>query len=168
MRTEASSPTGDRRKNEGAAPVPPERRGEIQCLVCLKWFASLESVRPHCRRYHEGRGVSVTVKRGRPQEDAPDDLPLSAFSCPTCGFQCHSKHGPTRHRIVSHGFRPDVVKPSQRGQCEETSMHLLSCPALKSLRCHFGVDGGDVEKMCFMQKLAKYLLAVERFCPQRP
>ncbi|KEG05342.1 hypothetical protein DQ04_23271000, partial [Trypanosoma grayi] len=97
-----------------------------------------------------------------------DDLPLSAFSCPTCGFQRHSKHGLTRHRIVSHRFRPDTVKPSQRGQCEGTSMHLLSCPALKSLRCHFGVDGGDMEKLCFMQKLAAYLLAVERFCPQRP
>ncbi|KEG07828.1 hypothetical protein DQ04_08721030 [Trypanosoma grayi] len=168
MGIEASSPTDGRLKNEGAAHLPPARRRETQCLVCLKWFAAIESVRPHCRRYHEGHGAPVTVKRWRHQGDAPDDLPLSAFSCPTCGFQCHSKRGLTRHRIVSHGFRPDVVKPSQRGECEGAGMHLLSCPALKGLRCHFGVDGGDMEKLRFMQMLAKYLLAVERFCPQRP
>ncbi|KEG06618.1 Tbingi protein [Trypanosoma grayi] len=168
MRTEASSPTDGQLKNEGAAPLPPERRREIQCLVCLKWFASLESVRPHCRRYHEGHGVPVTVKRRRLHEDAPDDLTLSAFSCPPCGFQCHSKHGLTRHRIASHGFRPGVVKPNQHGQCEETGMHLLSCPVLKSLRCHFGVDEGDMWKLCFMKEFATYLLEVKRLCPQRP
>ncbi|KEG05641.1 hypothetical protein DQ04_19761000, partial [Trypanosoma grayi] len=136
-------------------------------MVYLKWFASIDSVRTHCRRFHGGQGVPITGKHRELQEDAPEELPPTAFICPTCGFQRHSKHGLTRHRIVNHGFRPDTVKPSQRGQCEETSMHLLSCPALKSLRCHFAVGGSNMEKLCFMKKFAQQVLALERLCSQR-
>ncbi|KEG08689.1 hypothetical protein DQ04_06631000, partial [Trypanosoma grayi] len=85
---------------------------------------------------------------------------------PRADSSATAKYGPTRHRTFSHRFRPDLMKPSQRGQCEETSMHLLSCPALKSLRCHFGADGGDMEKLCFM-KFSRCLLAVERLRPQQ-
>ncbi|KEG06543.1 hypothetical protein DQ04_13411000, partial [Trypanosoma grayi] len=68
--------------------------------------------------------------------------------------------------LFSKSLRTGIVPQSRRHGIIilllETSMRLLSCPALKGLRCHFGVDGGDMEKLCFMQKLAKFLLAVER------
>ncbi|KEG06167.1 hypothetical protein DQ04_15541010 [Trypanosoma grayi] len=67
MRTEASSPTDDQRENEGAARLPPERRGETQCLVCLKWFAAIGSVRTHCRRFHEGQGFDQRENAGGPR-----------------------------------------------------------------------------------------------------
>ncbi|KEG07192.1 hypothetical protein DQ04_10601000, partial [Trypanosoma grayi] len=149
-------------------PPPQAQRKETQCMVCLKRFTTIDPARSHCKRYHEGQGMPTAGKPRGLQENAPEELSLTAVSYKTCGFQRHSKCGLTRHHIVSHGFRLGTLKPSQRRQCEGTSLHLLSCPAFKSLCCHFAAGGGNMEKLCFIQKFAQYLLAREMLCPKRP
>ncbi|KEG06881.1 hypothetical protein DQ04_11791000 [Trypanosoma grayi] len=168
MRTEAPSRTNGQLKNEGAAPLPPARWRETQCLVCLKWFASLESVRKLCRRYHEGHGVPVTVKRRRLHEDAPDDLPLSAFLCPACGFQRHSKHGPTRHRMASHGFRSDIVENKPTWTVRRDEHAPIELPRTKKSTVSLWGGWGRHGEAVLSAEAGKFLLAVERFCPQRP
>ncbi|ORC85488.1 Tbingi protein [Trypanosoma theileri] len=62
-----------------------------------------------------------------------------------------------------HGYQPIRAHISQRDECEETDLHLLSCPALHPLRVQFAiVDDVPLMKLCFSKWLAKFLIAVER------
>ncbi|ORC81338.1 Tbingi protein [Trypanosoma theileri] len=88
------------------------------------------------------------------------DLP--ALVCPTCGHQCMSKSGLTLHRMSQHGYKPTRAHTSQRDQCEETALHLLSCPALHPLRVQFAIVDVPLMKLCFSKRLAQFLIAVER------
>ncbi|ORC91439.1 Tbingi protein [Trypanosoma theileri] len=76
---------------------------------------------------------------------------------------CMSKSGLTLHRMSRHGYQPIRAHTSQRDECEETALHLLSCPALQPLRVQFAiVDDVPLMKLCFSKRLAKFLIAVER------
>ncbi|ORC83552.1 Tbingi protein [Trypanosoma theileri] len=76
---------------------------------------------------------------------------------------CVSKSGLTLHRMSRHGYQPIRAHTSQRDECEETALHLLSCPALHPLRVRFAiVDDIPLKKLCFSKLLAKFLIAVER------
>ncbi|ORC91888.1 Tbingi protein [Trypanosoma theileri] len=97
------------------------------------------------------------------------DLP--ALVCPSCGHQCMSKLGLTLHRMSRHGYQPTHTHTSQRDECDETALHLLSCPALHPLRVQFAiVDDIPLKKLCFSKRLAQFLIAVERnyAMPQTP
>ncbi|ORC84633.1 Tbingi protein [Trypanosoma theileri] len=62
-----------------------------------------------------------------------------------------------------HGYQPTRAHTSQRDECDETALHLLSCPALHPLRVQFAiVDDVPLMKLCFSKRLAKFLIAVER------
>ncbi|ORC91872.1 Tbingi protein [Trypanosoma theileri] len=62
-----------------------------------------------------------------------------------------------------HGYQPTRVHTSQRDECEETALHLLSCIALHPLRVQFAiVDDVPLMKLCFSKRLAQFLIAVER------
>ncbi|ORC90652.1 Tbingi protein [Trypanosoma theileri] len=62
-----------------------------------------------------------------------------------------------------HGYQPTHAHTSQRDECEETALHLSSCPALHPLRVRFAiVDYVSLMKLCFSKRLAKFLIAVER------
>ncbi|ORC85445.1 Tbingi protein, partial [Trypanosoma theileri] len=52
----------------------------------------------------------------------------------------------------------------QRDGCEETALHLLSCPTLHPLRVQFGIVDVPLMKLCFSKQLAIFLIAVERSC----
>ncbi|ORC81344.1 Tbingi protein [Trypanosoma theileri] len=89
------------------------------------------------------------------------DLP--ALVCPPCGCQCMGKSGLTLHRMSRHGYQPIRAHTSQRNECEETALHLLSCPTLHPLRVQFAiVDDIPLMKLCFSKRLAKFFIAVER------
>ncbi|ORC86719.1 Tbingi protein [Trypanosoma theileri] len=88
------------------------------------------------------------------------DLP--ALICRTCGHQCMGKSGLTLHRMPRHGYQPIRAHTSQRDECDETALHLLSCPALHPLRVQFAiVDDVPLMKPCFSKRLAQFLIAVE-------
>ncbi|ORC91253.1 Tbingi protein [Trypanosoma theileri] len=62
-----------------------------------------------------------------------------------------------------HRCHPIRTHTSQRDECEETALHLLSCPALHPLRVQFAmVDDIPLMKLCFSKLLAQFLIAVER------
>ncbi|ORC80609.1 Tbingi protein [Trypanosoma theileri] len=62
-----------------------------------------------------------------------------------------------------HGYQPTRAHTSQRDECEETALHLLSCPALHPLRVQFAiVDDIPLMKLCFFKWLAQFLIAAER------
>ncbi|ORC85361.1 Tbingi protein [Trypanosoma theileri] len=62
-----------------------------------------------------------------------------------------------------HGYQPIRAHTSQRDECDETALHLLSCPALHPLRVQFTiVDDIPLKKLCFSKRLAQFLIAVER------
>ncbi|ORC82258.1 Tbingi protein [Trypanosoma theileri] len=62
-----------------------------------------------------------------------------------------------------HGYQPTHAHTSQRDECDETALHLLSCPTLHPLRVQFAiVDDVRLMKLCFSKRLAKFLIAVER------
>ncbi|ORC86993.1 Tbingi protein [Trypanosoma theileri] len=74
-----------------------------------------------------------------------------------------SKSGLTLHRMSRHGYQPTRAHTSQRDECEETALHLLSCPTLHPLRVQFAiVDDIPLMKLCFSKRLAKFLITVER------
>ncbi|ORC88115.1 Tbingi protein [Trypanosoma theileri] len=74
-----------------------------------------------------------------------------------------SKSGLTLHRMSRHGYQPIRAHTSQRDECEETALYLLSCPALHPLRVLFAiVDDVPLMKLCFSKWLAKFLITVER------
>ncbi|ORC82525.1 Tbingi protein [Trypanosoma theileri] len=74
-----------------------------------------------------------------------------------------SKSGQTLHRMSRHGYQPTRAHTKQRDECEETALHLLSCPALHPLRVQFAiVDDVPLMKLCFSKRLAKFLIAAER------
>ncbi|KEG09145.1 hypothetical protein DQ04_05721010 [Trypanosoma grayi] len=114
------------------------------------------------------KGFPQQENAGGSKRMLPRKYPLLPLYARRVGTSGHSTDGLTKHRVVSHGCRPGAVKPSQRGQCEEKSMHLLSCPALKSFCCRFALGEVKVEKPCFTKKLSQYLLVVERLCSRQP
>ncbi|ORC86875.1 Tbingi protein [Trypanosoma theileri] len=62
-----------------------------------------------------------------------------------------------------HGYQPIRAHTSQRDECDETALHLLSCPTLYPLRVQFAiVDDVPLMKLCFSKRLAQFLIAVER------
>ncbi|ORC91508.1 Tbingi protein [Trypanosoma theileri] len=62
-----------------------------------------------------------------------------------------------------HGYQPIRAHTSQRDECEETALHLLSCPAIQPMRVQFAiVDDVPLKKLCFSKRLAQFLIAVER------
>ncbi|ORC84102.1 Tbingi protein [Trypanosoma theileri] len=76
---------------------------------------------------------------------------------------CMSKSGLTLHRMSRHGYQPTHAHTSQRDECEETALHLLSWPTLHPLRAQFAmVDDVPLMKLCFSKPLAQFLIAVER------
>ncbi|ORC85721.1 Tbingi protein [Trypanosoma theileri] len=76
---------------------------------------------------------------------------------------CMSKSGLTLHRMSPHGYHPIRAHISQRNECDETALHLLSCPALHPLRVQFAiVDDIPLMKLCFSKRLAQFLITVER------
>ncbi|ORC85700.1 Tbingi protein [Trypanosoma theileri] len=76
---------------------------------------------------------------------------------------CMSKSGLTLHRMSRHGYQSTHAHTGQRDECEETALHLLSCPALHPLRVQFAmVDDVPLVKLCFSRRLAQFLIAVER------
>ncbi|ORC83336.1 Tbingi protein [Trypanosoma theileri] len=75
---------------------------------------------------------------------------------------CMSKSGPTLHRMSRHGYQPIRAHASQRDECEETALHLLSCPTLHPLRVQFAiVDDVPLMKLCFSKRLAQFFIAAE-------
>ncbi|ORC91284.1 Tbingi protein [Trypanosoma theileri] len=75
---------------------------------------------------------------------------------------CMSKSGITLHRVSRHGYQPTRAHTSQRDECEETALHLLSCPALHPLRVQFTIVDVPLKKLCFSKRLAKFFISVER------
>ncbi|ORC87782.1 Tbingi protein [Trypanosoma theileri] len=73
-----------------------------------------------------------------------------------------SKSGLTLHRISRHGYQPTQAHTSQRDECEETALHLLSCPALHHLRVQFAILEVPLMKLCFSKQPTQFLIAVER------
>ncbi|KAH9600513.1 hypothetical protein LSM04_004196 [Trypanosoma melophagium] len=73
-----------------------------------------------------------------------------------------SRSGLTQHRMSQHGYRHIRAHTSQRTGCEETALHLLSCPALRPLRIKYAITDIPLQKLCFSKQLAQFLLAVER------
>ncbi|RNC54600.1 Tbingi protein [Trypanosoma cruzi] len=99
-------------------------------------------------------------KRTLPGDDTPMGSTPAEFPRPTCSFQCHSSDGLTRHRTACHGHQPDIVKNSQRELCEETSPHLLRCPALQAPIQKPGVDAWEMRKLCSTKILSQFLFGV--------
>ncbi|ORC86539.1 Tbingi protein [Trypanosoma theileri] len=103
--------------------------------------------------------TNSTTARYKPRKTR--DLPV--LVCPSCGRQCMTKSGLTLHRMSRHGYQPTRAHTSQRDECEETALHLLSCPTLHPLRVQFAiVDDVPLMKLCFSKRLAQFLIAVER------
>ncbi|KAH9599457.1 hypothetical protein LSM04_002269 [Trypanosoma melophagium] len=73
-----------------------------------------------------------------------------------------SKSGLTQHRMSQHGYQHIRAHTSQRTGCEETALHLLSCPALRPLQIKYAITDIPLQKLCFSKQLAQFLLAVER------
>ncbi|ORC84452.1 Tbingi protein [Trypanosoma theileri] len=123
----------------------------------------LASLVIHCRKFHEGQGVPQKTNSTNARYKTTKTRDLPALVCPTCSRQCMSKSGLTLHRVSRHGYKPTRAPQSQRDECEETALHLLSCPTLHPLRVQFTIiDDVPLMKLCFSKRLAKFLIAVER------
>ncbi|ORC82349.1 Tbingi protein [Trypanosoma theileri] len=98
-----------------------------------------------------------TIQNNKNKRPSGISLPLMRSS------MCMSKSGLTLHRMSRHGYQPTRAHTSQRDECEETALHLLSCPALHPLRVQFAiVDDVPLMKLCFSKRLAQFFIAVER------
>ncbi|ORC88514.1 Tbingi protein [Trypanosoma theileri] len=74
-----------------------------------------------------------------------------------------SKSGPTLHRMPRHGYQPTHAHTSQRDECDETALHLLSCPTLHPLRVQFAiVDDIPLMKLCFSKRFDQFPISMER------
>ncbi|ORC86328.1 Tbingi protein [Trypanosoma theileri] len=82
--------TFPRNKKRQRDTSPPERedREKVQCGACQKFYAHLDSLVIHCRKFHEGEGLPKKSNSTNGQYKTTKTRDLLALVCPTCGRQC--------------------------------------------------------------------------------
>ncbi|ORC91269.1 uncharacterized protein TM35_000062740, partial [Trypanosoma theileri] len=117
----------NKKRQRDTSPTPErENREKVQCGVCQKFYAHLDSLVIHCRKFHYRQGMSTNqIPPQRKIQDNKNKRP-SGISLPLMRSSVYmSKSGLTLHLVSRHGYQPTHAHQSTRRMRRNSSAPLV-------------------------------------------
>ncbi|RNE95219.1 Tvingi protein, partial [Trypanosoma conorhini] len=117
----------------------------LVCARCGVTYMRLGSLVRHTRRHHKDSKVAqIRLEDG---SLLFHDMGDREFQCPHCPLKSTQRGGLSRHIKAAHGYsEQESRRNALKYACEESSSHLLECPALRELRISCGLEELSREK----------------------